>query len=145
MAGCRVRRYGASWTERATRGRDEVSSGGETDSYGVDFGADVVNDGGGGGEDDKGQRVGCMARRWELQWRARIVLCMNVRATTASGPANSMHRGSWSRDDDGSDVHDTADWIESWRRASGLKPNPRCGQVLARTLSQDLSGAARSL
>lgn len=60
------------------------------------------------------------------------MLCMKVGVTTASGSASSMHRGSWSLDDDGSDVHNAAGWIESWRRASGLRPSPRCGQVLAR-------------
>lgn len=63
---------------------------------------------------------------------------MNARVTMASCPAVSMHRGSWSRDDDGSDLHDTADWIKSRRRASGLRLNPRSGQVLAQTLSKDL-------
>lgn len=64
---------------------------------------------------------------------------MNVGVTTASGSASSMRRGSWSRDDDGSDVHNAAGWIESWRRASGLRPNPRCGQVLARAFNPGIS------
>lgn len=55
MAGCRARRYGASWTERATRGRNEVSSGGETDGCSVGAGADAVGGGGVGSEDDKGR------------------------------------------------------------------------------------------
>lgn len=57
----------------------------------------------------------CIARRRGLQRRERRILCMNVGVTTASGSASSMHRGSWSRDDDGSDVHNAAGWIESWR------------------------------
>lgn len=57
MAGCRARRYGASGTEKATRGRNEVSSGGEADSYsvGAGAGAGAVDDGCVGSEDDKGR------------------------------------------------------------------------------------------
>lgn len=77
----------------------------------------------------------CFARRRRLQRRERIILCMNVGVTTASGSASSMRRGSWSRDDDGSDVHNAAGWIESWRRVSGLRPSPRRGQVLARAFN----------
>lgn len=55
MAGCRARRYGASWTERATRGRDEVSSGGEMEICSVGVGADAVDGGGVGSEGDKGR------------------------------------------------------------------------------------------
>lgn len=78
------------------------------------------------GENDRGRRIDYTTGRRSLglRWKAKTVLCMNIRVTMASGPAKSMHRGSWSRGDDGSDVHDTAGWIESWRRASGLKPNP---------------------
>lgn len=113
MAGCRARRYGASWAERATRGRDEVSSGGGgRDSCGVEVEAEGGNGKGkGGGQDKIGRRIDCTVGRRGLRWRARIVSCMNLRVTRASGPASPMHRGSWSRDDDGSDVHDTADWI----------------------------------
>lgn len=71
-------------------------------------------------------------------------LRMNIRVTMASCPADSMHRGSWSRVDDGTDLHDTADWIKSRRRANGLRPRPRSGQVWAQTLSKDLSGQAGS-
>lgn len=127
MASCRARRYGASGTERATRGRGEVSKVARwiamvSKSRMVEGTAMVIAV----GENDRGRRIDYTTGRrgFGLRWKTRTVLCMNVRVTMASGPAKSMHRGSWSRGDDGSDVHDTAGWIESWRRASGLKPNP---------------------